>query len=111
VVETVDGRKEDYVALPDGRVIGCLFSFLFKNLIHVREAQIYQPDRSRMVLRVIKGPGYDETDEESQLLHETRKRVGDEIQIDIEYVEELERTPAGKTRYVVSEVPIQWALD
>ena len=103
LVESIDGRDEDYVVFRNGIHLGRL-DHIFKDLIHIREAQIYQPDVSQVILRVVKGKGYDNADEEKRLLKEARKRLGESIHIDIEYRDEIPKTDNGKLRFVVSEV-------
>jgi phenylacetate-CoA ligase len=99
----VDGRREDYVVLPSGARVGRL-DHAFKDLVHVREAQIRQRSREALLLRVVRAPQWEAADEE-RMLHEMRLRVGAGIRLEVEYVERIERTAAGKLRFVVSELP------
>jgi phenylacetate-coenzyme A ligase PaaK-like adenylate-forming protein len=103
IIEEIDGRKEDFLVLPDGAMIGRL-DHIFKDLVHIREAQIYQKDPGGVVFRVVKGARYDKEKEEDKLLTEARKRLGEEITIDIEYMNAIPRTVSGKLRFVVSDV-------
>jgi phenylacetate-coenzyme A ligase PaaK-like adenylate-forming protein len=102
VVESLDGRIEDYVVLPNGTRVGRM-DHVFKDMVNVKEAQIQQRRRGHMMICVVRGAGYSAHDEE-ELLREARKRVGDEMDIEIAYSEELPRTATGKLRLVVSEV-------
>ncbi len=103
VVLSIDGRQEDYITLPDGLKLGRL-DHIFKKLTEVREAQIYQPEINRIVLRIVKNDGYDASGQEKMLLAETRKRLGHNISIEIEYLADIPRTKSGKLRFVISEV-------
>ncbi len=103
VLEYIDGRAEDYLVLKNGARLGRT-DHIFKDLVNVREAQIYQKNVGEMVVRVVRGSGYSQVDE-SMLLCEIGKRVGDQADIAIEYVEALERSESGKLRLVVSEIP------
>jgi phenylacetate-CoA ligase len=102
VVESIDGRKEDYVVLPSGARLGRL-DHIFKDLTQIREAQIYQPNRETLIFRIVKREDYT-PDSERRLLEEARKRLGNEVSIQVEYVESLERGRTGKLRFVVSGV-------
>ena len=102
VVESIDGRSEDYLWLGDGTRLGRL-DHIFKDATRVREAQIVQRARGEMTLRVVRGAGFAE-DDERQLLAETRYRVGEAMRVELEYVDRIERTATGKLRLVVSEV-------
>lgn len=103
VVAAVDGRKEDYLILPGGVRIGRL-DHIFKDLVHIIEAQIVQFEPEEAVFKIVKGAGYDETGEEKKLLAEARKRLGTEIGIKIEYTDHIPRTASGKLRFVLSHI-------
>ena len=104
LVEEIDGRKEDYVILPNGVAVGRL-DHIFKDLVNIREAQIYQRQQGQIELRIVKGKSYTDKDEQ-ELLKETYKRVGDDMEIVVRYVDTIERTIAGKLRFVSSELKI-----
>jgi phenylacetate-CoA ligase len=102
VVESLDGRIEDYVVLANGTRVGRM-DHVFKDMVNVKEAQIQQRRRGHMTICVVPGGSYSGHDGE-ELLREARKRVGDEMDIEIAYVDSLPRTATGKLRLVVSEV-------
>lgn len=102
MIERIEGRVEDYVRTPDGRWIGRL-DHLFKNAVHVREAQLVQPAIDELIIRIVPHEGYSNT-EEQVILTEALQRLGESIRLRFEYVSELERTEAGKVRFVVSRL-------
>lgn len=102
LVDRVVGRVEDYVVTPDGRFVGRL-DHLFKDAINVRMAQIAQDSIDKIVIRIVKEPGYTKKDECS-ILNEARTRLGKQINIDIEYPAEIPRERNGKFRFVVSQI-------
>jgi phenylacetate-CoA ligase len=98
----VDGRMEDYVLTPDGRLIGRL-DHIFKAQLDVSEAQIVQ--ETPQAVRVLLVPRASYTGaSERQLLKEMRARLGNEIEIEVRLVEEIRREPNGKFRAVKSSV-------
>ena len=102
VVAAIDGRNEDYIILRNGARLGRM-DHIFKDMVNIREAQIYQREPGVITLRVVRRAGYSEVDER-RLLEETRKRVGDDTEIRVEYWERLERSRTGKLRFVVSDI-------
>jgi phenylacetate-CoA ligase len=98
----VDGRVEDYVQTPDGRLVGRL-DHIFKDQLDVAEAQVLQQTPAALEVLVVRRPEYDATSEQS-LLKEFRSRLGEEIAIEIRYVAEIAREPNGKLRAVKSAV-------
>ena len=102
VLQTIDGRSEDYVMLRNGAPLGTLDN-IFNDLVNIRAAQIFQKEAGEITIRVVRGIHYADKDEQ-MLLGETRKRVGEETDVLLEYVEDLERSRSGKLRFVVSEI-------
>jgi len=102
MVERVEGRQEDYVRTPDGRRVGRL-DHLFKDVRHVREAQIVQKRVDEIVCRVVRTAGFEAADEE-RVRQEARQRLGDGVAVRFEFVEQIERTKNGKFRFIVSEL-------
>jgi phenylacetate-CoA ligase len=105
VVTDIDGRKEDYVVLMNGVLLGSL-DRIFVNLPNVREAQIRQDAVGEIQFLVRRGVLYTKEDE-IQLRAEIERTIYDGTQISIEYVDEIERTARGKLRFVVSSVPAE----
>jgi phenylacetate-CoA ligase len=102
IIDAIDGRREDYVVLPSGAMVGRL-DHIFKGQTRVREAQVYQPDLSRVVLRVVGAKDFTARDEQA-LITAARTWLGSQLRIEIERLEALPRTPGGKLRFVLSEV-------
>jgi phenylacetate-CoA ligase len=102
VLARIDGRLDDYVVLADGTRVGRLGP-AFKDMVNVREAQIRQRRPGELRVLVVPGARYGREDDEL-LLRELRKRVGPQAEVRIEHVPVLERSPAGKLRFVVSEL-------
>ncbi len=98
----VDGRIEDYVATPDGRLIGRL-DHVFKDQLAVAEAQILQDRPDAIEVRVVRRPDYDARSE-LDLLTEIRARLGGEIRVDVRYADHIPREANGKFRAVKSAV-------
>ena len=102
VVQAIDGRKEDYVVLADGTRIGRM-AHLVADLVHIKEAQIYQERPGEIIWRVVKGKEYT-TEDEAMLIQNTIKRVGKNAKISVQYLDRLERSKNGKLRYVISDI-------
>jgi len=102
VVQDIDGRREDYVVLKSGARVGRM-DHIFKDLVHIREAQIYQSRAGAITIRIVPGDDYAPADE-TRLLDQTRQRTGRDMDIDVQYVDALQRSPRGKLRFVVSEL-------
>lgn len=100
VVSSIDGRYDDYVILKDGTRLGRL-ERLFTSLPAVREAQIRQGKLGEIEVLVRPLSNYTKRDDE-QLRQTLSKMITDGSRVTVEYVDEIERTPGGKLRFVVS---------
>ena len=100
VLRSIDGRIEDYVRTPDGKMaIG--MNQVFEWVPGAREMQIVQHRLDRIVVRIVRRESYGESDTKA-LLQELRNRLGGEIAIDIDFVDDIPRAANGKFRAVVS---------
>jgi phenylacetate-CoA ligase len=103
ILTALDGRQEDYVLTRSGARVGRL-DHIFKDLVNVREAQIRQFRPSEIRVSIVKSPAYNDRDE-TALRREFESRLGADMEVNVSYVEKLERTKQGKLRFVVSEIP------
>jgi len=102
LVDRVIGRVEDYILTPDGRFVGRL-DHLFKGAVNVRMAQIVQKDVEEVIIRIVKEPNYTRKEEQC-ILEEAQVRLGTEIDVKFEYVDDIPRAKNGKFRFIVSNI-------
>ena len=102
LVETVNGRVEDYVVTPDGRLIGRL-DHVFRRTPNVLMAQIVQDHVDEVRILIVRDSHYTAKDEEI-IRKRARVRLPNEINIRFEYVDDIPRTNQGKFPFVVSHV-------
>lgn len=101
-VESIAGRREDYIITPDGRQITGL-NQVFEYATNAREIQLYQPDPGRVEFRIVPNSQFGDGDYDA-LVREFRRRVGEGIRLDFRFVKEIERGANGKFKAVVSDV-------
>ncbi len=99
---SIDGRREDYLYLPNGTCVGKL-DHVFKDTPHFQEAQIYQASDYAVTLRVV-GEPYLCVEDERIAMKAFKDSVGDSIPVRFEYLPAIERKTSAKLRFVVSEV-------
>lgn len=103
VIERIEGRLDDYILTPDGRYVTGL-SVLFRGVPAVREAQIEQEQPDAVLIRLARNEGYGLSDE-GIIRSEARRRLGNSIRIQFEYVDRIPREPGGKFRFIKSRLP------
>ncbi|MBM4340564.1 MAG: phenylacetate--CoA ligase family protein [Deltaproteobacteria bacterium] len=106
LMDDVTTKAEDTLTLKDGRLISpSVLTHPFKPMNSVEESQIIQKEHDRVLIKIVPRKDYTEADTE-HLIREMKVRLGNEVGVDIEMVERLERTGSGKFRWVISEVPL-----
>jgi len=102
VIKEVIGRIEDVVIGPDGRQM-VRFHGVFVNQPHVREGQIIQESLDFIRVKVVPVGDFDIHDIQD-IVHRVHQRLGEEVKVEVEPVEEIPRTKAGKYQAVVSNM-------
>jgi phenylacetate-CoA ligase len=102
-IERLTGRLDDLVITTDGREINILNYHMFKWADHVVESQVIQEDYGSFRIRVVKDNGFRQ-EELDRAIEELHRRVGKDINVEIEFLTRIPRTDRGKFRPVVSKV-------
>jgi len=97
---SIDGRAEDFVITRSGVRLGRL-DHLFKDMPRIRESQIQQSAPGKMTIRIVRAPEYGVTDEQ-KLLAECAARMGNDMEVELDYIDTIPRNRAGKFRAVVN---------
>jgi len=103
VLSEIVGRLEDTVYAADGRRM-VRFHGIFANQPHIREGQIVQEAIDLICVRIVPKPGFSEADKQD-VVGRIQQRLTAQMRVIVEVVDQLERTPNGKLRAVVSKLP------
>ncbi len=103
-VVAIEGRKEDVLQTPEGRLIN-LFEEPLNEARGVMAAQYVQEALDRLVVRVIPADDFD-PDSLTAVEQQLRVRVGPSMRIDFQVVRELERRhgESGKYPFLISRI-------
>lgn len=106
LMEDVTTKAEDVLTLKDGRLISpSVLTHPFKPLDCIEGSQIVQTAPDAITVRLIPGDRY--TDAMSaHLVKELQARLGQDVSVAIEFVDQLETSPNGKFKWVISKVPL-----
>ena len=108
LLDPVTTKAEDIVVAPGGRLISSsTLTHPFKPLVRVEKSQIVQEAIDRLLIRIVPRPGYDEEDTR-HLLREMQRRVGPDMRIRVEIVDDVPLGASGKYRWVVSKLPLEF---
>ena len=103
VVHSLDGRMSDYVVTKTGKSIG-LLDHVFKDCVNVQKVQVRQDKPGFITFLLVKADAYGPKDE-AVLRDQIHFVMGNEMDYEIQYVEDIPRTGTGKHRLVVSSLP------
>ena len=104
LLESILGRTLDIVWLPKGRVLpGEFFPYFLNNVSGIIQYQVEQKAVDRITLRIVKSSNFREDDQRT-LLSNLSGCLGEEVEVNLEYVDYISLTPTGKQKIVVSHV-------
>lgn len=111
-VGKIQGRVQSIIIGANGQYVpGTFFAHVFKDYDHaIRQFQIVQEKRGEITLKVVKGRRYsDETlAEVVRLLHQF---LGNEMKIEVEFLENIEMVRTGKRLATVSRLGIDFQAE
>jgi phenylacetate-CoA ligase len=99
VLGSIAGRSDDVLHFASGRTVG-RFDPVFKGFTEVLEAQIEQTSPTSLIVRMVASLGYC-AEVGQKIVWEIRKRVGDDVSIQVELVDAIQRGPGGKFLAVI----------
>ena len=100
VVESIEGRIQDYIITPSGKWIGALGRVLV-NVNNLIEAQIIQEKLDLIRVLIVTTENFTFQDEKV-LLNNIHQRIGSEIKIVIQKTDKIRRTKRGKLKITIS---------
>lgn len=107
LVERIEGRSNDYlISSQRGKVYSANFSNVVKVFPNsVIQAQFVQSVVDQVVVRVVVDEAKYDRDAGRRIIEdEVRKRLGSNVEVGVQVVEEIPRSASGKIRFVISEV-------
>lgn len=108
ILTEIQGRKQECIITGAGRhlsmflMAGNMHSDIFQ---HVQQFQFYQNKPGEVVLRVVRKETYSEKDQE-KINKEMYRLLGDDVNFEIKYVDEISKTSVGKIKFLDQELEI-----
>ena len=105
LLEKVEGRLQEFIVTKDHRLISMtavnMHSGVFDN---VAQFQFYQKEAGKVLMRIVKRPGYTEEDTE-WILRELEKKFEGDVDVTIRFVAKIPRTRRGKYQFLIQDLP------
>jgi phenylacetate-CoA ligase len=107
LLERLEGRCDDFVSLPDGRVLPPVFIEFMRNLKWIRQYRIVQEkiDELAVYLVLEANPPPDLAE---SVKNRIKARIGESVRIALRIVDEIPPDRSGKLRSVISYVPVNF---
>jgi phenylacetate-CoA ligase len=106
LIKRIEGRLQELVVTKKGNLIPMtginMHSDVFDN---VKQFQFVQEKKGRLIMNIIKKSSYTDKDTE-YILSELYKKMGDGVDIEIVFVDEIPLTERGKYRFLIQKLPI-----
>ncbi len=106
VLKEIQGRTSDFIVAQDGTVLhGLALIYILRDIEDIEEFKIIQHSlqQTEVFIKVVSKLS-EKT--ENQIQEAFKARLGASVEIDIHYVEHIEKEKSGKFRYVVSHVAV-----
>ena len=105
MIDMILGRDDDLTVATNGALIGMAAFRLFKDEPAVLRAQVLQPSRTELVLRLV--PEAERTELQDLALVRRAKAVyGSDMRITVHHVDSIPLGPNGKMRAVIRQFPL-----
>jgi phenylacetate-CoA ligase len=105
LIESITTKHEDIVITPEGKWISpSVLTHPFKPQKNIIESQIIQERSDLIRIKIVKNSSFSDSDKENLLLSLT-ERLGNSMNIDLEFVDNIPREKSGKFRWVISKIP------
>lgn len=104
LLKEIMGRTVDILVTPDGRhVHGYFVLYIFWEYGEgIKEYQVIQKEVDKLFIRIVTEDDFDE--KQLDRITEVIKSKSDEWDVEFRFVDEIERTKAGKYKFIISEL-------
>lgn len=109
ILQSFEGRADDCFILPSGKFVSSLkllntFTMYIKKYLHLlEEFKVIQVRRDLIVIKIVKGSQYDDSQLE-ELLADLRRLLDETVSIEIEFVDVIEKSDGIKRKAIESLV-------
>ena len=108
LLKKVEGRLQELIVTGTGRLISMtainMHSDVFDN---VKQFQFYQEKKGEVIFNIVRKQSYTDHDTE-YIRKELYKKLGDDVNLIIRFVDHIPRTQRGKYRFLIQKLPIEF---
>jgi phenylacetate-CoA ligase len=105
LLERIDGRSNDAILTPDGRIMNSLaVVYPVREIAGIEQFRIYQKSTDNFHIQLVRNGNFFQTDSEDRIRKAWSELLRSPVQVTFEYLPSLASDPSGKFRHVVSDV-------
>jgi phenylacetate-CoA ligase len=109
LIAKLEGRVQDMVVTDDGRLIpitGMVFGAHMEEYARIRKLQLVQDAPGKVLVKVVPEAGFGDA-ECRNIVNEYKRISGGGLEIEVEVVDDIPTTKAGKHRYLIQNVDLK----
>lgn len=107
LIKYVEGRLQEYIVARDDHLISLQDMQILKIFDNIKQFQFYQDKKGEVVFNVIRKDTYAQKDTKC-IREELEKRLGNDMKIEIQFVDHIPRTKSGKYRFLIQNLLIEF---
>jgi phenylacetate-CoA ligase len=101
LMSRLDGRRDGVLVRDDGSdVLPMAIAVIFARAAGVRQFQVHEVERLRLVVRLVVDPSCERRAVEASIVPQLAATIGTHARVEVEYVDRIERTPGGKVQRI-----------
>jgi phenylacetate-CoA ligase len=111
ILNNIIGRRQEFIVTADGRYISMTAINMHDRIFDaLRQFQFVQEEPSRVIFRYVAKHPPLTPDEESHIRHRLLIKLGEDMELLLQSVPEIPRTPGGKLRFLEQRLPIRYGF-
>ena len=104
-MKSIEGRTTDIIAFSDGSTLpGPVLVDLFQKFQYIKQYQVIQNAVDQLLIKLVKRESYTDKDTE-HFLSIIKAHISERAKIEVQFVDGIPTTKAGKYRFIISNVP------
>lgn len=110
LLKTVEGRLQEFIITRNDRPISMAAMIMHSDVFdNVEQFQFYQDRKEEVVFNIVRKESYTERDTQ-YIRQELHKKLGDDIDLIIRFVDHIPRTQRGKYAFLIQKLPIEFGV-
>lgn len=108
IIESVTGRwTQEFIVSKNGNFIPITAINMHSNVFdNVEQFQFLQEKEGELIFKVVKKESYSSNDND-RIKYELLKKLGNDTNLEIQFIDEIPRTSRGKYRFLIQKLPLE----